>query len=327
MIHFFFLLLQVFSSNTGPDPWTAPLVQAEDPAFTEHLQETPGIWEGRPDEKWLREIQSTEIETITFNRGGSSISLRLRFKDGTSAAFKPDQHHEHTVPRFEIAAYRLNRQLGLSRVPPATWRILTRGEIFGKFNEKGSVFRNRVRNEIKWNEDGSVAGEVSVWIPVIRVVPLESLEYRRNWVRWLAPYDFLRREEYSMAGQISKMILFDFLVNNPDRFSGANTLADRAISRLYFMDNTFAFFPNPEGSPTCRQYMRHVRRYSRSMLESIRALDRVTVEKRIALQKDAPWPILTEREIDAFMQRRDNLLREVTRNIAQFGWDRTVIFP
>jgi len=322
-----FSLFQVFWSGPAADPWTMPLTPAEDPDFTAELQETPGFWFGRPDEEWLRQIQRGEVVSVSFNRGGSSVSLRLTFKDGSMAAFKPDQHHEQTVPRFEIAAYRLNRLLGMSRVPPATWRRFSRAELLERLDAKSRVARGRLLEEVQWDKDGTVAGEVSVWIPVIRALPLETLEFRRKWVRWLAPYDRLWQEEYSLAGQISNMILFDFLLNNPDRFTGSNTQSDERMKRLYFMDNTYAFYPSSEGTAVGRQYLRISRRYSEKMIRNVRRLDLRLVRTEVADPGGAPWPILRDEEIDALLQRKEYLMREITRTIAHYGWEKTVVFP
>ncbi len=321
------LALSIFFLGAPPvDPWLVPLVPAEDPSYTAEFQETPGVWANRPDEEWLREIQTSEIVSIAFNRGGSSISLRLQFANGASAAFKPDQFHEQTVPRYEIAAYRINRLLGLSRVPPATWRVLSKKEIFDKLDKNSRPYRRRLEQETAWREDGTVAGEVSVWVPVIRYIPLDTAEYRRQWVRWLMPFEVLDRNSYSLAGQISIMNLFDFLLNNPDRYTGNNTIADERMRHLYFMDNTWSFYPAPDGSTIGRVYLRLTRRYSERMIRALRRFDESAVRKHV-LDPSAPWVIIEDREIAALMARRDLMLREITRNIAQYGWEKTVVFP
>jgi len=315
-----------FMGATPEDPWSLPLTPAEDPAYTAEFQETPGMWAGRADEEWLREIQNSEIVSISFNRGGSSVSLRLNFANGSSAAFKPDQFHEQTVPRYEIAAYRINRLLGLSRVPPATWRVISKKEIFEKLDKNSRPYRRRIEEETVWRKDGTVAGEVSVWIPVVRILPLDTAEYRRKWVSWLAPFDAMDRESYSLAGQISIMNLFDFLMNNPDRYTGSNTMTDERMRHLYFMDNTWACHPSPDGSTIGKVYLRLTRRYSERMIRSLRRIDEAALRRHV-LEPSAPWAILDDREIQALLARRDLMLREITRNIAQYGWEKTVIFP
>lgn len=325
MMYMFAVLLFCLGAP-DENPWNVPLTPAEDPEYTVEFQETPGYWEGRPDEEWLRFIQTAEIVSIAFNRGGSSISLRLYFADGRSAAFKPDQFHEQTVPRFEIAAYRINRLLGLSRVPPATWRILSKKEMFEKLDKNSRAYRRRIESETIWREDGTVAGEVSVWIPIIHYFPLDTAEYRRKWVAWLAPWMTLDKASYSLAGQISIMNIFDFLMNNPDRYTGNNTLSDKSMRHLYFMDNTWACYPKPDGSSIGRVYLRLTRRYSEKLIRNLRRIDETTLRKHV-LDRHAPWAILTDKEIEAMLARREMMLREITRNIAQYGWENTVIFP
>ena len=41
--------------------------------------------------------------------------------------------------------------------------------------------------------------------------------------------------------------MFDFLTANPDRYSGGNIKMSPDGTRLYFMDNTMAFFLNADG--------------------------------------------------------------------------------
>ena len=70
------------------------------------------LFHGVADEVLMRPIRAGRIKSIKFNRGGSSISLRIDFTNGARAAFKPRQTNPQTVPRREIAAYRLNRMVG-----------------------------------------------------------------------------------------------------------------------------------------------------------------------------------------------------------------------
>ena len=82
------------------------------------------------DELLLDRIRSLPIKRFKLNHGGSSLSFRVEFSDGSRAAWKPAQTNMQTIPRKEIAAYRLNRLLGLNAVPPAAPRAVTRDELF-----------------------------------------------------------------------------------------------------------------------------------------------------------------------------------------------------
>ncbi|MBU1239706.1 hypothetical protein KKF84_21745 [Myxococcota bacterium] len=309
------------------NPWTAPLSHCEDPAVQKKLQDRPGFWEQTKDEKLIKHIQTAKIKAIGFNIGGSTISLRLDFTDGSSAAFKPDQFHEETVPRYEIAAYHINKLLGMSRVPPSSWRVITKKELVNKL--KGVTFsqRRRILREVKFYKDGTVKGEVSHWVPVINYLHLESMTWRSKWMSWLAPYDQLFRDQFLMAAQISNMILFDFIINNPDRFTGSNTLSTPDKSHLYYMDNTFSFYPNDQGSGMARIYMSQVRRFSKKMIDNLKKLTKAAIKKEIAKVKNPPWTILTEKELNSVIKRRDYLMEHIVKTVAHHGWSKSVVFP
>jgi hypothetical protein len=323
------LILTLLNSSprSSQDPWKAPLSHGEDPSILKYLTNKPGEWGGVKDEKLLAHIQKSEIKYITFNRGGSTISLRLHFKDGSSAAFKPDQFHEATVPRYEIAAYRINRLLGFSRVPPATWRTITRKELFKKSKKMKYYNKKRILREVKFNKDGTINGEVSHWVPSIASIPLETLAWRSKWLSWLSPWDVLFKRQFIMAAQISNIILFDFIINNPDRFTGNNTLSTPNRKYLYFMDNTFSFYPNPKGSGMANIYMRRVKRFSKTIISRLKALNETMIKKELAKIKNPPWTILTNREIKGVLKRRDYLMAHIVKTIAQYGWGKCVVFP
>ena len=65
---------------------------------------------GTPDAELLAPIGITPPVKLKVNHGGTSLSLRLEFADGSRAAFKPEQIHPQSDPRREIAAYRIDRQ-------------------------------------------------------------------------------------------------------------------------------------------------------------------------------------------------------------------------
>lgn len=323
-------LFSIFLINGSPrsakNPWTIPLSHGENPLINKYLKEKPGYWMGKKDELILKHIQTAKIKSISFNRGGSTISLRLHFTDGTNAAFKPDQFHEQTVPRFEIVAYRINKLLGLSRVPPATWRILTKKEIFGKLNTKSRTIIRRIKREVNFNKDGTVAGEVSIWIPKVKPLLLSKLKWRRKWLGWLNPLNYLYENQYLLTAQISNMILFDFIVNNPDRFTGYNILATPNLKKIYFMDNTFAFYPNNKGTFMCRLYMQRVKKYSIKFIKNIKALSSKKIKKELAKVKNPPWKLLKDKELKSVMKRRDYLMKYIVKNVAQYGWLKTMVF-
>ena len=85
---------------------------------------------------------------VKLNRGGSSISFRVDFDTGARAAFKPDQTNMQTVPRYEVAAYRLNRLLGLNRVAPAVPKTLSYDELLADLVPDSNSFLPRIDAEV-----------------------------------------------------------------------------------------------------------------------------------------------------------------------------------
>ncbi len=290
------------------------------------LQDRPGYWQGMRDSELLHRIQTARIRRITINRGGSSVSLRLHMEGGASAAFKPNQVYKQSIPRKEIAAYVVNRVLGFSRVPPATYRVLPMSELLRKV-ECGPWRKARLRKEILPDKRGNVAGEVSWWIPEISHVPLENWNFRKRWHQWLKAYKPLPLKHYRLAAQISVLLVFDFLINNLDRFSGWNICGTPNWSKLFFMDNTMSFYPKVRGSVTSRTGLERVQRFSKKLFYNLQRLSESRLRAELTAYMDAPWPVLSDREIRAILARRLYALRYIHRLVAKFGWERTMVFP
>ena len=125
------------------------------------------LFDGVDDEILVAPLRDAKVTKLRFNRGGSSISLRLDFDNGARAAFKPEQTNIQTVPRREVAAYRINRLLGLGSVAPAIGRKFALDELLAALSPEQRGLAPRIRAEIIADGAGDVLGEVSWWIPVI----------------------------------------------------------------------------------------------------------------------------------------------------------------
>lgn len=297
------------------------------PAASTLLRERSGYWNGVPDDALLHRIQRQPIKKVAFNLGGSSLSLRLFLADGSSAAFKPEQIHTQTVPRKEIAAYRLNRLLGLARVPPATWRVVSLREIYRKIVPTQRHLLFRIRKEARFRRSWRLAGEVSWWIPRIKYVPIDRWKARKRWYQWLKAYKRLPTRFVQATAQLSVMLMFDFLINNPDRFSGYNTMSTPDEKFLYFMDNTYSFFPSPRGGRRARNGLHRTMRFSRRFYQSLKALTPKRLRAAMRVRPEAPFSLLTDEEIRAVIARRYYAVQHINRVIARYGWAKTMVFP
>lgn len=307
--------------------YSKPLPSGDEIASETLRRDRPGYWDGTADQVLLKRIQSQPIKKINFNRGGSSLSLRLHLTDGSSAAFKPEQTHVQTVPRKEIAAYRINRMLGLSRVPPATWRILTLKELYSKVDPEQRHLFFRFKNEARFRKGWKLAGEVSWWIPKIRYIPIDRWKNRKLWYQWLKAYKRLDPQNVEVAAQLSVMLLFDFLINNPDRFSGFNTMGTPDAKYLYFMDNTYSFHPNPRGGKNARIGLERVQRFSRKFYRRLKELSYPRLRQELGRDQGAPWALLSDPEMRGVIARRNHAIQHINGVIARYGWAKTMVFP
>jgi hypothetical protein len=113
-----------------------------------------------------------------------------------------------------------------------------------------------------------------------------------------------------------------------DRFSGCNVQATPDRRHIYFMDNTMSFWCQAHGSKHARTGLHRTQRFSVKVYRALKALTEDKVRRLMnRLYKDAPWKVITERELYMLMKRREFALRYIHRIIALYGWENTMIFP
>ncbi len=290
-----------------------------------------GVFHGVQDQLLLAPLRNSAIKRVKFNRGGSSVSLRIDFQNGARAAFKPQQKAPQTVPRKEIAAYRFNRILGLNAVPPAIGRRFVADDILSAVIPSSQQFLPRLKAEMRVR-DGEVFGELSWWIPIIKKAEIEGYEIDTTdgivtWKRYLTAGRDMPDDTVNLLAQISTMVLFDFLINNPDRWSGANARVSKDGTFLYFMDNTMSFLGDEDGHHKARTYLKRSQKFSRSLVARLRSLTGEEVREAVAHDKGPFDFLLTKREIAMLMKRRDYALNYIDELILKHGEDVILVFP
>lgn len=303
---------------------TLPVAPAPlEPAPIEVASDAAGTFLGIKDEFLLERMRTAEVVKAKLNKGGSSISIRLDFADGSRAAFKPVQINPQTVPRKEVAAYRINRLLGVNAVPPATRRTLHRDDLIGRLPPEIAFLAARINAETVFDEEGFTRGQVSYWIPVIVDSRLDTLENVLTWWRWMTIGEEIPADKVGVMAQLSSLLLFDLLTNNSDRMSGGNLMTSPDGKTLYWMDNTFGFQIDPDGHLRCRTYLHRCQKFSRKFVSALRRLDVRSLQG--ALESEPG--VLSEAELRSVVDRRDVALRYVDNLIAQFGADKVLVFP
>jgi len=286
-----------------------------------------GMFLGMSDALLLKRVQSQPIVRTKLNRGGSSISFRLDLADGSRAAFKPAQTNLQSIPRKEVAAYWINRMLGLNAVPPAAPRSLSRDDLLANLHPDSRRMLPRILAETIFNRAGRTMGMVQYWIPRIVDSGFDSQEGIERSLNWLTIGQMVPPDSREMAAQISNLIVFDFLTANPDRYSGGNMKMSPGGQKLYFMDNTMAFYLQPDGHSTNRRVLQRSQRFSRQLYESLSRLTPIQIRANLSKTGRPPEEILTVAETRAVVSRRQFVQRHIDSLIAMHGERSVLLFP
>ncbi len=309
---------------------------AVSPLPRSHLEVAPpgvGNVFGVVDDELLSPLGASKVTGLKLNHGGTSLSLRLDFASGARAAFKPEQTHPQSDPRREIAAYRIDRLLGIGHVPPAKAASFAVADLIAAADPRYQTYTAARLAGEGISHDGVIRGELSWWIPEIRVAKIgpyhvDERDGRALWTAYLQAGAKVPEELHPMVEQLSAVVLFDVLIDNPDRWSGSNTMASPDQRTLYFMDNTLSFSIFSLGHESNLTPLREIQVFPRGLVQRLRALTFDMIGNALALPDDhGLGPLLTRAEIRALLTRRDHLMQYVDGLIAELGEDAVLALP
>jgi hypothetical protein len=288
---------------------------------------------GKHDLELLAPLGVAPVTKMKLNRGGTSLSIRIDFANGARASFKPEQIHPQSDPRREIAAYRIDRLLGIGHVPPAKETVIAVADLLAAA-EPGwrAYYTQRVLDEATIKK-GMLHGELSWWVPEITLARLDKHRIderigREMWMRSLQLGAPIPPAHRTMLQQISNIILYDVLIDNADRWSGSNTVMSPDGSQLFFMDNTLSFSLARFGHEMNVGAMRRIQVFSKGLVQRMRELTLEQLETTLTPEPDSKLGrLLNPAEIRAIIYRRDNMLIYIDRLIAKHGEDAVLAFP
>lgn len=293
----------------------------------------------------LQTLRHGEIVRVERGSGGRSVGFRLTFADGARGYFKPEQTFSGASDVAEVAAYHLDRLLGLGRVPPTALRAIP-------WSRLAPIIDGDPRaSEVIVRPDGTVRGSLSYWIEE----PLVPLVLGVGFERWFrvepAPYltPFQRPRVYlaqasgrepivmptdeegrtlPLAGEpdregrgaeLSDLVVFDHLVLNIDRWGGGFTNV-RTRGRggpLVFLDQGGGFGPGMQQIGFMDRRLAVVQRFRRRTIESLRALELGALRER--LEAEGFGALLDAHRLEGLEARRAAILAHVEARIAAAG--------
>lgn|GEM_PF-1078696 len=304
---------------------------------------------GEPDEPIRQALASKNIVSVEKGRGGRSLGFKIVLEGGHKGYFKGEQIFSAANWFGELAAYHLDRMLGLNRVPAmvsrqfawaqlepaagADWRkpemIVRNGMVRGAFVSwvTGGV-RPLVQQEgwERWMR-------VKYW-PTSLVSPFqrpavwaaELAQVRRLGEEWRSKEDRARMralrpepDRPDRPSELSDLIVFDYLIRNLDRWGGgnANVLIRGEHGPLIFLDNAAGFEPG-EPRPSLMEARLHaLQRFRRSTIAAVKAFDIKKYETRLGTEPIQP--VLAQSQLDALEIRRKALLSWVAEQERGYG--------
>lgn len=288
---------------------------------------------GAPDDDLLAPIGAAPLSRVKLNKGGTSLSLRIEFANGARAAFKPQQVHPQSDPKREIAAYRLDRLLGIGHVAPAKSIALSMDEVIANADPELRAYTVQRLGDEALPVSGTLRGVAMWWIPEIKDMRfhgfrMDEAEGMDQWMALLHHGVAIPDADKAMVAQLSACVLFDVLIDNADRWTGSNTKGTLDGKTLYFMDNTLSFQPYTFGHEANLTPLHRIEVFSRALVAKLRALSYDTLVATLSGSDPGGLaPLLSPVEIRAILARRDNAIRYIDMLIEQFGTDAILALP
>lgn len=285
-----------------------PLVGRSQPAPNAPAVADARLFGGVSEARILEAIRGARV-LGRQNVGSTSVNLHLRLDGGIDAAWKPRTTTHGDRYRAEIAAYRLNRLLGISRVPPAISRPIPRASL-----------HLAPDSPVLFDRDNTARGAAIYWVPVLRASRIDEPQEQERWSRWLRQGRPVPPEQSQRAEEISTLLVFDFLTGNWDRWSGANVPMD-AQGHLIYRDNNGGFEePFVDGLlQRSRSLLQRTQRFSRPVIARARAMTEASVRAEMALDPDRTFPPLGANQIRSLLRRRDILVEYVDGLVRRHG--------
>ncbi len=288
--------------------------------------------------------EGLDIDQIKMLGGGKSISFKFKKNGKNAYAFKPSQFEWEDGWEGEVAAFMFCEIATCGFRVPRSRRAKISYKNFFKLYPMGTDSQKNYAerfDDLRWETeevDGKkvrfLYGVLKDWVPRMVDWPIE---YTELWSTWLDPNVALQTQTAAfeelgllekknrliwkklkphmgvpvglVAGELSNIMSFDFLVNNWDRFSEKEDFygVNNQFSDGHFLslDNGAAF--GLRHSLRVEKRFENVRRFSRNFVASVRIcdprIDRYLFPNRTKTSK---------RKLTFFHERRETFLNHIS---------------
>ena len=326
-------------------PVVQPALRPADPSAHRpdfHAVTEPATFLGESDDAILQRLCSEPIVRLKTLGQGSTLKYKAYFADGSKAVLRPDQALPQGYFRADIAAYRLSRALGLGTVPPACERTIEIERLREVTGDE--TWLARLDDELRpRSRDDRQTVRVSMvyWVQGVRDAGLEKTQ--RAWRPLLGQDHALPGDAgtsdspdstseakaetdddaatLDQAREASRLIAWDFLLANWDRWSGGNTFRIGQTGPAVWLDNAAGFGRyRPAAQRRNERTLRRVQRFSRNFVNALQSADEATLRTALAPAS------LSDAEMDSLLARRDVLLAYIDELSAEHGADQVLAF-
>jgi Golgi casein kinase, C-terminal, Fam20 len=343
-------------SAVNPAAEAGPGAGSSDAAAPSPFGERDSFMGDGPDGPIREVLRSAPIVAVEKGRGGRSLGFKITLQGGQKAYYKPEQTFSAANWFAEVAAFHLDRMLGIGRVPCVVSR-----QIPWEALEAAAGKDPRVKELII--TDGMTRGAFVAWVSG-GLTPLPETQGWERWVRvkyWpttaVSPFQrpavwrqqlltqkrlgsefrskTLRQKLRTLnpepdrddrPAELSDLIVFDYLIKNGDRWGGANVnvLTRGTGGPLIFLDNGAGFEPGDARPSLMEARLHTLQRFRRSTIRALRGLD--LARYRARLGSEPVQPVLSEYQLQGLEERRGAVLDWVdemqrTHGEAIWGWE------
>ncbi len=323
-----------------------PAAAPAEASVQEDSTQASGRFFDQLDAPILDALSSQPIVRIERGRGGRSIGFKVWLEDGTRGYFKPEQNAGSTRWYAEVAAYQLDRELGLGRTPPSVVRTVP-------FSRLAAAAGTDPRRDEIVVRGGQVRGALIFWISGgLERAPLDA-----GWEHWVrisgelpavdpfvapphfrranalarrlsragravpgrdAPFAAVEADTADRPGELSDLVVFDYLTANQDRWGGnyTNVRTRGEGGAIVYLDNGAGFRAGRrQRDRLLDARVEALERFRARTLEAVRDLDVAAYAARL----EARGVTLSQRQLDGLAARRAHLLDHADGVRAEHG--------